>query len=66
MDYLDLLIKYESDEISNDDFLALFGQLIANGDAWRLQGHYGRVASMLIKDGVIGQDGTIYGFRDES
>ena len=51
IDYLDLLIRYEQDEVTEDEAITLFQHLIDTGQAWSLQGHYGRTASALIDAG---------------
>lgn len=56
---LDQMLAYESGEIDSQGFLELFSSLIASGDAWRLQGHYGRTATMLIAQGTISKTGEI-------
>ena len=38
--------------------LRLFSELIKNGMAWTLQGHYGRTAQSLIDDGLLEVDGN--------
>lgn len=43
---------YESGEMTGDEEIAFFQQLIDSGHAWRLQGHYGRTAMHLIECGV--------------
>jgi|TARA_B100000902_G_scaffold389825_1_gene437648 hypothetical protein len=49
----DLLFKYESDDITEDEFLQLF-QEIYDTQAWKwLQGHYGRTLSALAEQGLI-------------
>ncbi len=49
----DLLFKYESDIITEDEFLQLF-QEIYDTQAWKwLQGHYGRTLSALTEQGLI-------------
>lgn len=59
MKELDLIIEYEQGNISKDNFLKLFSMLIKNGHAWILQGHYGRTANNLIKNGIIDKQGKI-------
>lgn len=57
-DVLDLIIRHESGELSDAETLKLFGHLIRTGQAWTLQGHYGRTATMLIEVGALNEDGT--------
>jgi hypothetical protein len=59
MDYLDKIIAYESGDLDENTTIELFAQLITDGSAWTLQGHYGRTASQLISLGIITRDGTI-------
>lgn len=56
---LDVIIQYESGELSTEDTLELFGHLIQTGQAWTLQGHYGRTAASLIEAGYIDKQGNI-------
>lgn len=49
---IDNIIAYERGELSEDDTIALFQKLIDNGQAWTLQGHYGRTAAALIDAGL--------------
>lgn len=53
---VDTIVAYECGELSDEDTLKLFGQLVANGMAWTLQGHYGRTATRLIEAGLINRD----------
>ena len=46
------IIAYETDELDEESTTALFQELIDNGMAWTLQGHYGRTARALIEAGV--------------
>tara|TARA_B100000035_G_C20978226_1_gene544173 strand:+ start:366 stop:587 length:222 start_codon:yes stop_codon:yes gene_type:complete len=49
----DLLLKYESDRCTEDEFLQLF-QEIYDTQAWKwLQGHYGRTLNALAAQGLI-------------
>ena len=52
---LDKIIAYEQGELDGDETLELFQALVNSGMAWRLQGHYGRIAAGLLKVGLIVQ-----------
>lgn len=56
---VDKIIAYECGELSVEDTLTMFGQLVKNGMAWTLQGHYGRTASALIERGLIDRKGEV-------
>ena len=56
---LDNIIAYEGGELSNNDILELFSELVKNGMAWSLQGCYGRQAEALIKSGYLSAEGKI-------
>lgn len=60
MDYtVEEIIRYENGMMDSSDVLDLFSRLIRCGDAWRLQGAYGRMASRLIENGYISAEGEI-------
>lgn len=50
-DQLDRMIAYEQGELSYEDSITLFQELIDSGLVWKLQGSYGRTASALIDAG---------------
>ena len=52
MDRVDKIIDYESGAMSDDDMVSFFQELINDGSAWTLQGHYGRTAKALIEAGL--------------
>ena len=56
---VDFIMEYEDGELSDEGFLKLFSFLIETGQAWSLQGHYGRTAHALIDRGVIDHKGNI-------
>jgi hypothetical protein len=53
------ILAYENGELDAVDTVRLFSELIKSGEAWKLQGHYGRTASMMIQDGVLDNKGGI-------
>jgi len=59
---VDAIIAYEQGELSEEDTIALFQDLVNTGLAWRLQGHYGRTAKSLIDAGLV----TLSARSDES
>jgi len=50
-DVMDLM-AFEDGSMDEDDVVVLFQKLIDCGDAWRLQGFYGRTAMALIEAGL--------------
>lgn len=55
---VDRIIAYESGELNHDETVDLFQSLIDSGLVWRLQGHYGRMASHLIGAGFCHEKGA--------
>jgi len=56
---VNMIIQYECGELDDNGTLELFSELIKTGQAWKLQGHYGRTASAIIDAGYISKDGEI-------
>ena len=50
---IDKIIAYEQGELDDEQTLEFFQELVNNGMAWILQGHYGRTAMSLINAGLI-------------
>jgi hypothetical protein len=45
------IIDYENGEMDWDRIVDMFQKLINSGEAWTLQGSYGRMAMRLVDDG---------------
>ena len=56
---IDKIISYECGELDSKGILELFSELIKTGQAWSLQGHYGRTAKALIDKELINTQGVI-------
>jgi hypothetical protein len=47
------LVSYEEGWLSEEETIELFQYLVSSGHAWKLQGHYGRMAERLIEAGRV-------------
>jgi hypothetical protein len=59
MSILDQIMAYEDGEQTEEEYFAMFAELVKTGLAWQLQGVYGRTAARLIRDGYITEDGEV-------
>jgi hypothetical protein len=59
LDLVGLIMDDESGELKAEDTLVLFAELVRTGQAWTLQGHYGRQATELIRQGYISTSGEV-------
>jgi hypothetical protein len=59
MDYIDSIIAYEQGDMTEQEMVYFFAELIKSGIVWKLQGHYGRTASALIREGWIDSEGNV-------
>ena len=50
---LDKIMRYEQGEMTADEILELFQELIDTGLIHELNGHYQRQASRLVRDGIL-------------
>ena len=53
MELTDRIVSYEQGELTEEETVSLFQNLVNSGLAWKLQGHYGRTAMMLIESGKV-------------
>jgi hypothetical protein len=53
------IISYECGDLPQAEIIYLFADLIKNGMAWSLQGHYGRMMNRLIEAGILTESGDI-------
>ena len=58
-DLSDLIIAYENGDTNLTQEIKLFAKLVETGKAWKLQGHYGAVASEMIDLKLIDKDGRV-------
>ena len=56
---IDNIIAYENGELTDQEVVCLFAELVKSGMAWTLQGHYGRTANALIKEGWFDREGNL-------
>ena len=59
MNYIDQIISFEQGELDDNQTLELFAQLVKTGNAWTLQGSYGRIAMALINAGYLDKEGNV-------
>jgi hypothetical protein len=59
MNYVDQIIAFEQGELDENQIVELFAHLVQTGLAWTLQGAYGRMATALMHQGYIDEEGNI-------
>ena len=57
--FVEAVCRFEDGDLSERDTITLFAELIKTGQAWILQGHYGRRAAAMIEAEMISPDGEI-------
>lgn len=50
-DLVGKIMSYESGDMTEEEIVEFFQELIDSGTVWSLQGHYGRTAKQLIDAG---------------
>ena len=58
-DLVDKFVRFENDEMEDDETIDFFQYLVDTGMVWRLQGNYGRMAQYLIEIGVVSDRPTV-------
>lgn len=58
-DLVGSIIAYESGDLDMVGIVKLFSALVKSGQAWTLQGSYGRMAKALIDAEILGSYGSI-------
>ena len=66
MNLVSKIIAFESGELDDKGIINLFSELIKTGQAWTLQGCYGRMAQRLIDANYIDSKGTIIKYRQKT
>ena len=66
MNLVSKIIAFESGELDDKGIINLFSELIKTGQAWTLQGCYGRMAQRLIDAHYIDSKGTIIKYRQKT
>ena len=52
-EFVDKICRYEEGQMTDEEMISFFQELVNNGMAWSLQGHYGRTAMYLIENGYV-------------
>ena len=58
-DVVGAIMEFEDGTLDTQGTLELFSHLIKTGQAWQLQGSYGRAASSLIEGGYLTPEGEL-------
>lgn len=53
MTVVDKIIAYEQGDMDQEEMVEFFQELVDDGLAFTLQGHYGRTAARLIEAGLV-------------
>ena len=59
MSTFDAMMAWEGGNLTMKQYFTLFADLVKSGQAWTLQGMYGREAARLIESGYINKKGII-------
>jgi hypothetical protein len=61
---IDLLTRYESGQLNEEETIVFFQHLIDVGLCWELQGHYGRTAQRMIEEELCYFSSDLQGCRE--
>lgn len=50
---IDEIMRFEGEQMTQEELIPFFQRLVDTGMAWRLQGTYGRTAHNLLSQGLI-------------
>jgi hypothetical protein len=56
---INAIIQYESGDMTEQEVIEFFAELVCFGYIHHLQGHYQRTAQALIEAGLISEDGEV-------
>jgi hypothetical protein len=56
---VDKIMRYELGDLSPDETVDFFAELVRTRVAWQLQGSYGRTAAALIDEGWLDDEGNV-------
>ena len=62
---LDYILRFEQGEATGTEVIDLFAYLVRTGQAWTLQGFYGRTARDLIDAGYLDTGGNVLRYPDD-
>ena len=55
-DYTSAMIAWENGKLSDEDTVIMFQFLVDTGEAWNLQGFYGRTAEEMMDEGLVASE----------
>jgi hypothetical protein len=59
MDLVDRVLAFETGEMTPNEQIKLFSEMVKDGSVWELQGSYGRGAKWLMEKGYLAPNGDI-------
>ena len=66
MDIVSSIMEYETGTLDDKGIIDLFAELVKTGQAWTLQGAYGRMAANLINAGYIDKKGNVVTYKQKT